>query len=185
MWFLQVDVVFHRAVCVVLDICDISEKHQVQRLAIMWLRYLLLMLLKHDFQLSYLRSRVISGNEFFWKCRWPLAEGKQARELDSYHFSFSLPCYLSPHPCRACWQELINLFMGWTELAPIIQGVELLSGGNKRLYPLPICPPVTLCPVFWIPWSHVPFVLVIVVYSYETTTTYIPLETFLLAKCLI
>lgn len=101
----------------------------------------------------------------FWKCRWPLAERKQARKLDSYHFSFSLPCYLSPHPCRACWQELINLFMGWTELAPIIQGVELLSGGNKRLYPLPICPPVTLCPVFGIPWSCVLFVLVIVVYS--------------------
>lgn len=99
----------------------------------------------------------------FWKCRWLLADGKQVRELDSYHFSFSLPCYLSLRPCRACWQELINLFMGWTELASIIQGVELLNGRNKRLYPLPICPPVTLCPVSGIPWSCVPFVILIVV----------------------
>lgn len=113
--------------------------------------------------IAYLESQ--AEMSVFWKCRWPLAEGKQVRELYSYHFSFSLPCYLSPHPCRACWQELINLFMGWTELAPIIQGVELLNGGNKRLYPLPICPPVTLCPVFGIPRSCVPFVFVIVVYS--------------------
>lgn len=79
----------------------------------------------------------MSGNESFLKMQMAIGTGEQVRELDSYHFSFSLPCYLSPHPCRACWQELINLFMGWTELAPIIQGVELLNGGNKRLYPLP------------------------------------------------
>lgn len=144
----------------------ISETRMwVQLLSITWPRYLLLMLLKHGFQLSNLLSRVMSRNECFLKMQMPIAEGKQVRELDCDHFSFSLPCYLSPHPCRACWQELINLFMGWTELAPIIQGVELLNGGNKRLYPLSICPPVTLCPVLWIPRSSVPFVLVIVVYS--------------------
>ncbi len=148
-----------------LTFCDVSKMPRVQLLCITWLRYLLLMRLNHDFQLPNLLPGVTRGNECFLKMQMPLAEGKQVRELDSDHFSFSLPCYLSPHPCRACWQELINLFMGWTELAPIIQGVELLNGGNKRLYPLPICPPVTLCPVFVIPWSCVPFVLAIVVYS--------------------
>ena len=124
-----------------LTFCDVSE---MQLLRITWLRYLLLMLLKHDFQLCNILSRVIRGNECFLKMQMPLAGGKRVGELVSYHFPFPLPCYLSPHPCRACWQELINLFMGWTELAPIIQGVERLNGGNKRLYPLPICPAVTL-----------------------------------------
>lgn len=162
--------------------------HPVQHLRIIWPQYLLLMLLKHDFQLSNLMSWVISGNDCFWKCRWPLANGEQVRELDSYHFSFSLPCYLSPHPCRACWQELINLFMGWTELASIIQGVELLNGGNKRLYPLPICPSVCLCPVFGIPWSCVQFVLVIVACSYvgEKKNANVFWEKYIYtAKCLI
>lgn len=51
--------------------------------------------------------------------------GGKDRGLESYHFSFSLPCYLPAHRCPACWQEMINLFLGWTELAPIIQGVEI------------------------------------------------------------
>lgn len=122
-----------------------------------WLRYLAVMLLQRDFErvlISHLESQ--AEMRVFEKCRWLLAEGKQVRELDSNHFSFSLPCYLSSHPCRPRWQPLINLFMGWTELAPIIQGLERLNGGNKRLYPLPICPPVTCCPVFEIPWSQTP-----------------------------
>lgn len=146
-----------------LTFCDVSEMNRVQFLWITWPPYLLT-LLKHDFQLSNLLSGVVSGNECFLKMQMPLAVGKQVRELDSNHFSFSLACYLLPHPCRAYWQEQINPFMGWTELAPIIQGVELLNGGNKRLYPLPICSPVSLCPVFRIPCSCVPFVLVIVVF---------------------
>lgn len=56
---------------------------------ITWLRYLPRTLLKHDFQLSDPLSGVLSGNECFLKMQMPLAEGKQVRELDSDHFSFS------------------------------------------------------------------------------------------------
>lgn len=167
-WAMQLlgNVAFHQTAYAVLDILwrfwdepsEVSLDHVTPP-------YLPLTLLKHDFQVSNLLSGVVSGNECFLKMQMPLAGGKQVRELDSDHFSFSLACYLLPHPCRAYWQEQINPFMGWTELAPIIQGVELLNGGNKRLYPLPICSPVSLCPVFGIPCSCVPFVLVIVAFS--------------------
>lgn len=81
-------------------------------------------------------SQSVSGNECVLKMQMAPAEGKQVRELDCGHFffspPFSLPCYLLPHPCRAYWQEQIKLFMAWTELAPIIQGMELLNGWKEK-----------------------------------------------------
>lgn len=141
--------------------------HRVQRPWIPWLRYLSLALLRQHFQLWHLVSEVTSGNEWIFENadgHWQ--RGNRLGNWTPTTFLFFTDLLFVGSPCKACWQELINLFMGWTELAPIIQGVELLNGGNKRLYPLPICPPFTLCPVFSIPRCWVPFLLVIVVYSY-------------------
>lgn len=78
------------AACAALDIWwRLRDAPSAVSPRITWLRYLRRTLLKHDFQLSDPLSGVLSGNECFLKMQMPLAEGKQVRELDSDHFSFS------------------------------------------------------------------------------------------------
>lgn len=78
---------------------DVSEMHRVQLLWITWLRYLLLMLLKHDFQLSNLLSRVISGNECFFENadgHWQRGNRLGGWTPTTFLFHYLVICRLTP-----------------------------------------------------------------------------------------